>query len=314
MAPARWCRYLSAKPTDLWARRQGRVTTIWIDHGPDPVDASYAYVVRPNTTAEEAARCADAPSVQVQHHDANAHVVTIGDRRAAAFFAAGEAGGFTATGPAILYLRGNADSGAVAVQDPLHGADIVDMSLPVHPETTVQPADDGISAGVSDDGLHLQLAPRLGRIYRAGWGDEGPPQPAIRVDLADFYAFRADVEADTGRAVFTVRLGSEPLRQGYELHLQGRQGHLVHIFTDADRLDEQADSADDTTGHHALRYLWRHGQLDAAEGDRTQREGDFRLMLYTDMKMATAYVSIPHFYANGTATQSPLPRDANRKE
>lgn len=299
-------------PTDLWMRRQGRVLTVWVDHGVAPVGARYAYAVLPHTTADETARWAASPRVQVLHQSADAHVVTdrITGSSAAAFFLPGEAAGFTASAPAIIYLRGDGVRGNVAVQDPMHGSDEIRLSVPVSPTAPVTPADSGIRGQADKDGLRLTLKPQLGRIYRAGWGTEAALEPSARVDLSDFYNFHATVETDPQRAVFTIHLGDEPLREGYQLHLQGRQGHLVHVFSHADIDRSQGPSA---LGRRVVRYAWEHGQLTAADGDRTQREGDFRLLLYTDLKMATAYVSIPHFDADGTASPSTLPRDANRR-
>jgi hyaluronate lyase len=309
----RWCFIDSVGlalpvPTDLWVARSGRVTTIWLDHGTTPKGAGYAYAVLPASTIEETADFAAAPPVRVVHQDGLAHVVvdTLRGTISAAFFAAGAAAGIRARAPIILHLQQDGASGAIAVQDPLHDSRPLDVALPVSPAHAVHAVDEGLQARVLDDRLQLHIAAQLGRIYRAAWGPGANQLPAARrVDLADFYAFEAAVEADAERAVFTVHLAEEPLREGYELHLQGRKGHLIHVFDDADVLDRPAAGV--------VRYLWRHGQHESGADDRMQREGDFRLLLYTELKMATAYITLPHFDSNGHPSPSDLPPDANRR-
>ena len=295
-------------PADLWARRQGRVITIWIDHGVAPEDESYAYVILPSTTAEEVIAFAAAPTVQRLHHDAVAHVVeeSITGGVGAAFFAAGAAAEFEVDSPAIIYVRGDEESGAVAVQDAMHRTATLHVTVPMAPPTTVRPVDSEIQIVDRAPHLHLLVQTQLGRIYRAGWGETATRLRTVpRTDLADFYAFRAQVEADPERAIFTVHVTDEPRREGYELQLEGRRGHLLHVFTEEDVLDRPAPGI--------VRYVWRHGQTGGEPDDDDQREGDFRLLLYTDLKFATAYVQIPHFDAEGQPHPSTLPPDANRK-
>lgn len=295
-------------PTDLYARRRGRVTTLWIDHGADPASAAYAYAILPSTTQHQVQAFATDRPVQVLHQDAMAHVVaeSITGSRGATFFTAGAAAGFAADSPAIIYLRGDDESGAVAVQDAMHRTATLNVNLPVSPATVVLAVDESVEIRTRAPDLSLRVQGKLGRVVRAGWGETSTRlQSMPRADLADFYAFRADVETDSERAVFTVYLGKEPLSEGYELQLEGRKGHSIHTFTEADVVDRPAPGV--------VRYAWRHGQLEAGSTDDDgQREGDFRLLLYTELKMATAYVRLPHFDADGQPHPSDLPPDANR--
>ena len=293
-------------PTDLWVRRAGRVTTVWLDHGVSPRQATYAYFVFPSTTMAETVDFASAPPVHVLHADEMAHVVAdnLTDSRGLIFFAAGQAAGFTSSVPAVVYLRGDGESGALAVQDPTHRQATLNMTLPLSPNGSVRVVDEDLRLTAGERQLSLELESQLGRVYRAGWGPAGQSlQPAARVDLAAFYAFRADVESSPGRTIITVYLQDEPLEDGYELRLEGHKGHLIHVFSEADVLDRPA------TG--VVRYVWRQQQHDQGN-TRVQREGDYRLLLYTELKMATAYITIPHFDAAGNPHPSELQRDANR--
>ena len=252
--------------TDLWARREGRVSTVWIDHGTAPDAADYAYVVLPSTTVEQIRAFSQAPTVRVLHHSGAAHVVedAITGSIAAILFAAGEAKGFTASAPAIIYQRGDGQSGAVVVQDPTHRTATLDITLPMAQMSEVSFVDEGLQLTARDDQLSIRMQPQLGRIYRAGWGERGRSTTSVpRVDLADFYAFRAQVESDPMEAIFTVHLADEPLRDGYELQLEGHKGHLIHIFSEHDVVDRPQSGT--------VRYRWRHDQRHAPAGE--QREG-----------------------------------------
>ncbi len=296
------------RPADLWARRQGRVTTIWIDHGAAPRDASYAYAILPSVTVEDVVTFATTPPIQRLHHDAMAHVLeqSISGAVGAAFFTAGTAADFGADSPAIIYMRGDEESGAVAVQDAMHRTATLQVALPVAQASAVHSVDSGIEVVDGTSQLRLAVQTQLGRIHRAGWGETSTRLRSVaRTDLADFYAFQAQVEADPERAIFTVHITDEPQREGYELQLEGRRGHLLHIFTEEDVLDRPAPGI--------VRYVWRHGQTGGEPDDDDQREGDFRLLLYTELKFATAYVQIPHSDATGQPHPSTLPPDANRK-
>jgi hyaluronate lyase len=303
------------QPMTLQARRIGRVVTVWLDHGPAPRGASYAYVLLPAMSADGVQSWAAAPPVTVAAHDETTHVVGRTDSAAgenwqtAAFFEAGTAAGIRVDGPTLLTWSGDGASGAVGVQEPLHTQGRRNVELPLTPTAEVS-ADDAVSARV-EERLHLAVQHERGRIYRAAWGPaSSAPHPSPRVELPDLYAFRAGVDADPQRAIFTVDLGASAASSQYTLELHGPRGHRLHTFRDADIVDRP--------GPTVVRYAWRHGQetpgIGAEDEDgRTQREGDFRLVLETPMTTATQYVSIPHFDAQGRPRPSTLPRDANRR-
>ncbi|HVX46403.1 MAG TPA: polysaccharide lyase family 8 super-sandwich domain-containing protein, partial [Mycobacteriales bacterium] len=79
----------------------GDITTIAIDHGPAPREASYAYIVVPG--------CAEKPesSVTVLRNDPAVQAVRSPKATQIAFHQAGEAGGIAVDAPALVQLRGN---------------------------------------------------------------------------------------------------------------------------------------------------------------------------------------------------------------
>ena len=81
------------EPTGVYARRVDRVTTVWLNHGPQPEEAGYAYVLLPATSAEGIAAFATAPPVRPLQRDLRVHAVAdeLTGATAAAFFQAGSA-------------------------------------------------------------------------------------------------------------------------------------------------------------------------------------------------------------------------------
>ena len=331
----RWCLvdgvgavfYESAK---IRARRVGRVTTIWLDHGPEPVDAGYAYAVLPSTSAAELEDFASSPPVRPLRRDREIHAVIdeLTGSTAATFFEAGAAAGLAADAPAIVYWRATEREGALAVQNPLHTTAPVTVTLPLAEDARLRPVDAEVRRGAPRGGrLTVQVSTALGRIYRAGAyasasacpsanlaagadPERGDPRLAAvpRRDLAGLYAFHVTADSDAEQVILTAHVGDELAAEGYELSLEGHKGHLLHVFTEPDVVDRP--------GPGVARYRWRHGQGQApTTGNRggDQVDGDFRVVLRTEMEMATAYITVPRFDGDRHPTfPTDLPRDVNR--
>lgn len=319
----RWCLVdgigaIFYEPADIWVRRAGRVTTIWLDHGPEPSDGGYAYALLPATSQAEVEAFAAAPPVRPVRRDRAAHAVIdeITGSTAVAFFEAGEAAGMVTDAPAIVYWRSLGDGSALAVQNPLHTTAEMTVTLPLPEDAQLRPVDAEVRRGQPRDGkLTVEVSSALGRIYRAGIGASTGAESIdtrlaslVRQDLTDFYAFRVEAECDAERVILTVHAGAEAIDEGYELSLEGHKGHLLHAFTEEDVVDRP--------GGEVVRYRWRHGQgLGVAGNDRSadQTDGDFRIVLRTELKMATDYITVPRFSAGGQPSfPADLPRDVNR--
>ncbi|MFJ6013225.1 polysaccharide lyase 8 family protein [Streptomyces sp. NPDC092952] len=99
-----------------------RYLTLWQDHGTDPADGSYAYVLMPGASAARtAARAADTGWLRVLAQDADRtgiHVPSLGFT-GITFWAAGTAGPVTASAPVCVQIREKRDGTAtVCVADP----------------------------------------------------------------------------------------------------------------------------------------------------------------------------------------------------
>ncbi|MGW3011605.1 polysaccharide lyase 8 family protein [Streptomyces sp. NPDC001219] len=85
-----------------------RYLTLWHDHGTDPTDAGYAYLLMPGATPRTlAARAADRHWLTVLANDAGAQAIAVDPLgvTAANFWRAGAAGPLTADGPASVLVR-----------------------------------------------------------------------------------------------------------------------------------------------------------------------------------------------------------------
>lgn len=80
---------------------QCEITTIAIDHGPAPRDASYAYAVVPDVPAKPES------AATILRNDTAVQAVRSGGITQIAFHRAGEAGGIAADGPALVQLHGS---------------------------------------------------------------------------------------------------------------------------------------------------------------------------------------------------------------
>ncbi len=98
-----------------------RYLTLWFDHGTDPADAGYAYVMMPGAgPGEVAERAAGAGWLRVAANTAavqGAAVPALGVT-AACFWAAGRAGALSATAPACVLIRERAGEAVLCLSGP----------------------------------------------------------------------------------------------------------------------------------------------------------------------------------------------------
>ncbi|MEX0887145.1 MAG: polysaccharide lyase family 8 super-sandwich domain-containing protein [Phycisphaeraceae bacterium] len=277
-----------AEPTTVTLRRHHAVVTAWIDHGADAQDEAYAYAMLPVATLEQTRQFAEDRPVRPVGLDRSVHAVRDASRAADSFvfFESGTHDGLAVDHPAIIYRLRGSDGGVLAIQNPLHTTQTLELvgqldgplTLPDR-EVSVQDHGDGRRT-ISVDSAH-------GRIYRLGFGERGRAAASVpRQDLAEFYAFRVDAEHTSGQSVFTMHLPNEVLETGYDLSLRGRQGHLLKPLTEADVLDRPAENV--------VRYVWTHGDTVAGTGGYLQqRSGRFAISLKADAKEAEVWVNIP---------------------
>ncbi|MGV9985316.1 polysaccharide lyase 8 family protein [Streptomyces olivaceus] len=107
--------------TSTAERRTRRWQTLWLDHGTDPVDAEYVYVLLPGASRDTVARrAADPRGRRVLANDARCQAVDVPrlGLTAANFWQAGTAGPLTATAGASVLVRRQGRTATLCVSEP----------------------------------------------------------------------------------------------------------------------------------------------------------------------------------------------------
>ncbi|NRQ35579.1 polysaccharide lyase 8 family protein [Nonomuraea sp. NN258] len=144
-----------------------RYVTFWFDHGVNPVDAGYAYVLLPNATRAETAAFALTAPVRVLANTAEVQAVEHEGLVAATFWSAGTAGPVSADAPCAALVRRSPGRLSVAVADPSRTVDTVTLTLG-HPVRAVAGADDTVTVKTgTNPTVTVRLAGSLGRTHTA---------------------------------------------------------------------------------------------------------------------------------------------------
>ncbi|NUR89921.1 MAG: polysaccharide lyase 8 family protein [Nonomuraea sp.] len=101
--------------------RSSGYVTLWLDHGVDPDQAGYAYLLMPGASRERTrARAAERGWARLLANTARLQAVQVAALgiTAAAFWNAGSAGPLAASAPCAVLVRENAGTAAVTVSDP----------------------------------------------------------------------------------------------------------------------------------------------------------------------------------------------------
>ncbi|WP_326663954.1 polysaccharide lyase 8 family protein [Streptomyces canus] len=141
--------------------RTRRWQTLWLDHGTDPVDASYAYVLMPGATRHAvAARAADHHWLSVLANDSVCQAVRV-DRlglTAANFWRAGTAGPLTASAGASVLVRRRGRTATLSVAEPPRSGEPLEIVWN-RPVRSVVRADDTVDIRATGRLLHLRVTP-----------------------------------------------------------------------------------------------------------------------------------------------------------
>ncbi|MFF0084399.1 polysaccharide lyase 8 family protein [Streptomyces canus] len=142
-------------------QRTRRWQTLWLDHGTDPVDASYAYVLMPGASRHAvAARAADRHWLSVLANDSVCQAVRV-DRpglTAANFWRAGTAGPLTASAGASVMVRRRGRTATLSVAEPPRSGEPLEI-IWNRPVRSVVRADDTVEIRATGRLLHLRVTP-----------------------------------------------------------------------------------------------------------------------------------------------------------
>ncbi|WP_043731017.1 polysaccharide lyase 8 family protein [Streptomyces zinciresistens] len=170
VVPGGGLRALREDRTGAWAdintastaeRRTRRWQTLWLDHGTDPVDAAYVYLLMPGARRREvAARAADRRWLAVLANDdarQAVHVLSLGVT-AAAFWTAGTAGPLTASAGAAVLLRRRAGAATLWVSEPPRTGEPLEIGWD-RPVRRVLRADDAVEILATRPRLRVRVTP-----------------------------------------------------------------------------------------------------------------------------------------------------------
>ncbi|MFD3653165.1 polysaccharide lyase 8 family protein [Streptomyces sp. NPDC058620] len=147
--------------TSTTERRTRRYQTLWLDHGTDPVDARYAYLLMPGASRRTVtARAADGDWLRVLANTSAVQAVAIGSLgvTAANFWQAGTAGPLTVSAPASVLVRTGRRSTTLCVSGPDRTGAPVDLVWN-RPAREVVAAGPGIEVRATGRSLVLRVSP-----------------------------------------------------------------------------------------------------------------------------------------------------------
>ncbi|MFF4187415.1 polysaccharide lyase 8 family protein [Streptomyces sp. NPDC001691] len=138
-----------------------RYLTLWFDHGTDPADASYAYVLLPGARQlETAVRAADRDKVRIRTNSASLHAISVprAGLLAANFWTAGAVDGLSADGPASVLVRTARHTATLALAAPERTGAPVEVTWD-RPVRSVASRDPGVEVLATGRSLRLRFSP-----------------------------------------------------------------------------------------------------------------------------------------------------------
>ncbi|MCQ4204975.1 polysaccharide lyase 8 family protein, partial [Streptomyces coelicoflavus] len=149
--------------TSTTERRTRRWQTLWLDHGTDPSDADYVYVVMPGASRGAVARrAADRSRLRILANDARRQAVTVPSLglTAANFWQAGTAGPLTASAGASVLVRRRGRTATLCVSEPPRTGQPLEIVWD-HPVSAVSRADETVEILATGRRLHLRVTPGM---------------------------------------------------------------------------------------------------------------------------------------------------------
>lgn len=283
------------EPATVFIRLKNNILSSWLDHGPDPLQAGYAYAVLPDISLEETSLFADEPPFVPVRNDEKVHAVkeANGKTESLVFFEPDSCLGKQPSAPAIVYWKGNDDGGVYTIQDPLHRNDTLTLNIAgisgiLHsPDADIQAANTKINPSI------VKIPSLLGRIYRFGYGSSksSAANPSRKeLSLPDYYDFRVEAESDAQQTILTVHFPEGVIREDYRLSVHFPKSQRLYDFTEADIIDRPSPNT--------VRYLWKRPEPTGPSvfNDYWKiRHGVFHVYLGSGLIQVTRSFKIPAF-------------------
>ncbi|WLW51984.1 polysaccharide lyase 8 family protein [Streptomyces sp. YU58] len=145
--------------TSATERRTRRWQTLWLDHGTDPTDAGYRYVLLPGASRRTvAARAADRHWLSVLANDTTCQAIRVPEVTAATFWRPGTAGGLTASAGASVLVRRRGRTATLHVSEPPRTGEPLEITWD-RPVRRVIRADDSVEVLATGRRLRVRVTP-----------------------------------------------------------------------------------------------------------------------------------------------------------
>ncbi|GAA0660624.1 polysaccharide lyase 8 family protein [Streptomyces thermocarboxydovorans] len=147
--------------TSTSERRTRRWQTLWLDHGTDPADATYAYVLMPGADRRQVLRrAADRRRLRILANDRTRQAVALPSLglTAASFWQPGTAGPLTATASASVLLRRRGRTATLCVSEPTRTGEPLEIIWD-HPVRGPVRADDTVEVLATGRRLRVRVTP-----------------------------------------------------------------------------------------------------------------------------------------------------------
>jgi hyaluronate lyase len=149
--------------TSTTQRRTRRWQTLWLDHGTDPTDAAYLYLLMPGASRHEVAqRAADRHWLSVLSNDSACQAVRVPSLglTAANFWQAGTVGLLTASAGASVLVRRRGRTATFCVSEPPRTGEPLEITWD-RPVRAVLRADDSVEVVATGRRLRLRVTPAV---------------------------------------------------------------------------------------------------------------------------------------------------------
>ncbi|MER7001005.1 polysaccharide lyase 8 family protein [Streptomyces sp. NPDC000410] len=147
--------------TSTTERRTRHYQTLWLDHGADPVNASYVYVLLPGASSRAlAARAADPHWLEILDNTADRQAVNVRSLglTAANFWRAGTVGGLTVTAPSSALVRRRGRTATLHLAEPARSGQPFEVTWD-RPVRRVLRRDPSVEVLATSRALRLRVTP-----------------------------------------------------------------------------------------------------------------------------------------------------------
>lgn len=139
---------------------------LWIDHGVDPENATYQYVLLPNRTVEETAAYASNPDIEILSNTEQLQAVreTKNNLTGMVFWSAGACEGIQVSAPMVVMIKEEGDTVSLSISDPTWKLAEASIQLPKE-GWELKSADEGVSYDSATQALQIDFNQACGKTF-----------------------------------------------------------------------------------------------------------------------------------------------------